>query len=256
MTQENYVATDEFSTEALSVKSDPDKLNAFIAKNTKFIKQCAYKAVNKFITESDDEYSVALNAFHEAIRSYDNSKGAFSSFAQTVIKRRLCDYLQTQYRHRPEISVEPYIMEGEIDEDIESPLAFELREKSAELSQEGNYSISSSATLKDEIEALGQLLHPYGFSFMDLASCSPHSAKTKLACKRAVNALMNSVELINKMNKSKSLPMKELTEICGISRKILDRHRRYIIAATLILSGEYPLLAEYMAYIKDTLKEK
>jgi RNA polymerase sigma factor len=45
--------------------------------------------------------------------------------------------------------------------------------------------------------------------------------------------------------------MKELVSATGISRKILDRHRRYIIAAVEILSGDYPLLAEYMQFIKD-----
>ncbi len=247
---------DEFSSEAILVKNDPEKLNEFISNNTKFIKQCAYRSVNKFISESDEEYSIALSAFNEAIRSYDDSKGAFSSFAQIVIKRRLYDYLQSQYRHKAEISVEPYIMEGEIDDETESPLAFELKAKSAELSESNSYSVTSSVTLKDEIDALAEMLTPYGFSFMDLASCSPHSVKTRSACANAVSIIMKSKELMAKMEKSKSLPMKDLVELSGISRKVLDRHRRYIIAAVLILNGEYPLLAEYMRYIKDTLKER
>ena len=39
-----------------------------------------------------------------------------------------------------------------------------------------------------------------------------------------------------------------------MARKILDRHRRYIIAAAEILSGEYPVLAEYLGYIRKALK--
>ena len=56
------------------------------------------------------------------------------------------------------------------------------------------------------------------------------------------------------MRKNKALPMKELELASGVARKILDRHRRYIIAAAEILSGEYPVLAEYLGYIRKALK--
>ena len=105
---------DVFGTEALAVREDSERLNAFIKNNSKFIKQCAYKSVHKYVSDSDDEYAVALSAFHEAVRSFDETKGAFSSFAQIVIKRRLLDYIDKEYRHRAEISVEPYMMEGEL----------------------------------------------------------------------------------------------------------------------------------------------
>jgi RNA polymerase sigma factor len=40
-----------------------------------------------------------------------------------------------------------------------------------------------------------------------------------------------------------------------VPRKILERHRKYIVAAIEILSGEYPYLAEYLRYIREE-KEK
>ena len=47
--------------------------------------------------------------------------------------------------------------------------------------------------------------------------------------------------------------MKELEKLSRIPRKILDRHRKYLIAAVEILHGEYPLLAEYMSYIRKAM---
>jgi len=44
----------------------------------------------------DDELSIALMAFVEAIRSYDVSKGNFLSFSQNVIKRRIIDYYRKE----------------------------------------------------------------------------------------------------------------------------------------------------------------
>ena len=45
----------------------------------------------------------------------------------------------------------------------------------------------------------------------------------------------------------------ELAKKAGVHKKILERHRKYIIAAAEILNGEYPLLAEYMNYIRKAL---
>ena len=102
--------------------------------------------------------------------------------------------------------------------------------------------------------AAQEILRPYGFSFFDLAESSPKAGKTKDACCKAVLALLKNEELLDKMRKNKALPMKELELASGVARKILDRHRRYIIAAAEILSGEYPVLAEYLGYIRKALK--
>ena len=42
--------------------------------------------------------------------------------------------------------------------------------------------------------------------------------------------------------------IRELCDKSGLSRKLIDRHRRYIIAVAEILKGDYPLLGDY---IKD-----
>ncbi|MDC7294864.1 RNA polymerase subunit sigma [Butyrivibrio sp. DSM 10294] len=242
---------DVFGTEALAVREDSQRLNAFIKNNSKFIKQCAYKSVHKYVSDSDDEYAVALSAFHEAVRSFDETKGAFSTFAQIVIKRRLLDHMEKEYRHKAEISVEPYMMEGELNEDENNPIAFELKERTATLSAEKSTSVSADVTIRDEIEALSQALEPYGFGFSDLVECSPTAQKTKTACAIAIKTLIGSDELMSSFRKTRTLPMKDLSSMANISRKILDRHRRYIIAAVEIISGDYPLLSEYMKFVKE-----
>ena len=55
------------------------------------------------------------------------------------------------------------------------------------------------------------------------------------------------------MRKNRSLLISEIVRKTGIKKKILERHRKYIIAAAEILNGEYPLLAEYMNYIRKAL---
>ena len=45
---------DVFSREVLECQTHPEKTNAFIQKNNDLIKKCAYKAVGRFVSESDD----------------------------------------------------------------------------------------------------------------------------------------------------------------------------------------------------------
>ncbi len=221
----------ETDRSALAAKTDEQALNNLIEAQKPWILRVCSDVTHRYITDSDDEWSTALLAFHEAVQSYDESKGAFLAFASVVIRRRLLDDIRSQWRHKGEI----HVLEGELEE-------------------EPDRSIDTAQAAREEIAAAQAILKPYGFSFFDLAESSPKAEKTKAACCKAVLALLKNEELLEKMRKNKALPMKELELASGVARKILDRHRRYIIAAAEILSGEYPVLAEYLGYIRKALK--
>lgn len=240
--------TDAFSP-VKKAQQDEEYLNQFILENRRFIRSTASKATGRFITESDDEWSVALIAFHEAVRSYEDSKGNFRPFAAMVIKRRLIDYMNSQARHQSEIFMEPETMDGNVEEDTASAFQLEVRSKSAEISE-----MQDGTAIREEIEAVQQILGRYGFSFFDLTECSPKAEKTKKVCAEAVAVLLKNPELFQKMHDSASLPMKELLKISGLPKKAVERHRRYIIAAAEIMNGEYPLLKEYMEFIREALE--
>ena len=139
-------------------------------------------------------------------------------------------------------------------EEGETPDAVSLEVQSRVAEMSAGPAVDPAAAAREEIAAAQEILRPYGFSFFDLAESSPKAGKTKDACCKAVLALLKNEELLDKMRKNKALPMKELELASGVARKILDRHRRYIIAAAEILSGEYPVLAEYLGYIRKALK--
>lgn len=215
----------------------------FIEENDRFIRKIASKATGKYITNSDDEYSVSLLAFRQAVEEYSFEKGSFLSFAEMVIRRKIIDYFRLQKKFKSEVSVDPVVFSSEPDgeEDENGALKSEIAQR---------LSVTPDDSLKLEIEAAGEVFASYGFSFFDLADCSPHADKTRAACAKAAAYLLKSPLLLNEMKNSKMLPLKTIEKNCGVPRKILERHRKYIIAAVEIVSGDYPYLAEYMQFIR------
>lgn len=245
----------ELSERVLAAQADEAVLTELIRDHRKFILANAYRTVGHFVTESDDEWSVALIAFHEAVKSFDAEKGDFHTFAALVIKRRMIDHLKAEGKHAAEITVAPEIMDGDVDDETgDTAMALTVRSKEAELSAEhGMEDIPGGNPVKDEIEAVQEILRGYGFSFYDLIECSPKADKTRMSCAKAVAVLLSDHTLVERMRSTKALPMKELAKRSRVQKKVLERHRRYIIAAAEILNGEYPLLAEYMNYIREAL---
>ncbi len=228
---------------ALEAQQDEEALAGFIEESRIFILRSASKVCKRFITDSDDEYGIALEAFWEAVRTYKENAGHFAGFAALVIRRRLMDWFDSQSRHSREIPAGHSLTRNEETGQVNGVIA------EAQKSMIRN-AAEDPAALREEIEALGEVLEEYGFSFFDLAKASPKAAKTRNCCARAVNWMLEAVERLLQMRRTRSLPTGVMVRVLGIARKILERHRRYIIAATEILDGDYPHLAEYMDYIR------
>ncbi len=246
--------SDITAQKALKAKNDERAFEELLREKRKWMAGVAYRNVGHFVTESDDEWSITLLAFHEAVRSYEENKGDFDAFAALVIRRRLTDFLRDQYRHMPEIPVEQAVLEGN-PEELEDPGALELEIIGSEGIVARQEDTPGTTPLQDEIQAMQQVLAGYGFSFFDLADCSPKAEKTKAVCAKIIRALTDSPELMKKMRRAKTLPIQDLIKVLKVPRKILERHRKYIIASAEIIGGEYPLLADYLAYIRKGMED-
>ena len=237
------------------IRKDESLYNDFIEQHKRFILASAYKATGHYVTENDDAYSVALLAFHEATEGYEEDKGDFHAFASLVIKRRVLDHLKSEVRFRNEIPVDPGAMDGDVeDQTPETALHLELRKKETELSDECTGNRPGANSMRDEIEAVQEIFRKYGFTFSDLKECSPKAGKTKKACAQAVITILQNTELFEKMRSQRMLPIGEIQKKRRIPRKILERHRRFIIASAEIMNGEYPLLGEYLRYVRNLME--
>lgn len=231
---------------ALKAQTDQKYMNTFILDSESFIIQAAYKATGQYITKSDDRWSVALSAFHEAVKSYSNDKGSFHAFAEMVIKRRLFDDYKKRSKHFKEVSINPFSFENDKDDEEEEDIGLKREVLAAIVSNQDN-------DAKLEIEAISALLKKYDFSFMDLVTVSPKSLKTKKICAKAIVFVYQNQQYLQEMRRTKSLPLKTIEDFLHLPRKTLERHRKYIIAAIEILCGDYPILSDYLKFVREEL---
>jgi RNA polymerase sigma factor len=66
--------------------------------------------------------------------------------------------------------------------------------------------------------------------------------------------LLDHPLLITQIQHEKYLPIKIIQKNLKVPRKLLERHRKYIIAVVEILKGDYPYLSEYLKDLKGGSK--
>lgn len=233
----------EIDLEVMQAAKLKEQKNYFIKKNEYFVLKCASSAIHRFISRSDDEWSVALWAFSEAIDRYSVDKGGFYPFAELVIRRKLIDHLRIISKTNAEILIDPALMNADI--------ALNENERLLQNEITSKLKLDFDKPIQYEIEAANQIFKTYGFTFYDLSKCSPKAEKTKTICRKAITGILSDRNLIFYIKKNKILPIKTLEKNWSLPRKILERHRKYIIAACEILSGEYPFLSEYVRSMRE-----
>lgn len=239
----------ELEQKVLAAKTDEAQFDELVESHKPWMLRVASETTHRYITDSDDEWSVALMAFSEAVQSFEGEKGSFRALAAMVIRRRIVDHLRAEGRHADELSVTPAAFEDGLDEEETGGINLQVRQRVAQDADAATNEDTASGA-REEIAEMQGILQQYGFSFFDLADASPKTEKTKRSCAQAVRTLIASVILMAQMRLKRLLPIRELSEASGVIRKLLERHRKYIIAAAEILDGDFPILSGYMAFIK------
>jgi RNA polymerase sigma factor len=218
-------------------------LNELIESYKPFIAKTVSSVCRRYIHESDDEFSIGLIAFDEAIHKYSPEKGSsLLSFAEIIIKRRVIDYIRQQARHN-NVS-----FDGNRGKDDEQTSASLLEDR---LSLEEFVKKSEEELRREEILHVSALLKEYGLTFAEVADQSPKHADARRNAMEIASALVSDKELSSYLKEKKRLPIKQLEGSAAVSRKTIERNRKYIIAVSLILLGDYVFLQEY---IKGVLK--
>ncbi|SDJ41853.1 RNA polymerase sigma factor SigI [Salimicrobium halophilum] len=223
-------------------EGDEEARDDLISKYQPFIAKCASEVCKRYIDPNqDDEFSIGLIAFNDAIDSYAKDKGAaFLSFAKLIIKRRIIDFIRQQKSH---------VMFTSLDETQEDE---EQMENSAEvrLSKEKFSEEIEAWYRREEIQEFQSHLQKFGLTFLDVTEASPKHADARESAIRVAYIVYEDKALRSKVLEKGRLPIKELDAKVDVSKKTLERNRKYIIALVLILSGDYVYLKDYLKGVK------
>jgi len=203
------------------------------------------KTVSRFFRRSidpirDDAFSVALAGFDEAISRYSPEKGrSFLGFAETVVRRRLVDYVRQETKQAAAV---PY---SALDAGTEGSDGVVLRAEAA-MAMDVYRAEREIEDRRTEIAALAEELALFGITFSELADLSPRHRDSREQLQRIGRMLASEKKWLKSLRDNRQLPLKELCEEAGASRKTIERHRKYIIAVGLIAGGQYPFLRDYI----------
>ena len=205
---------------------------------TPFILKVVSSVAGRYISqEKDDEASIGLSAFNEAIDAYTSKRAGFLAFAATVIKRRVIDHYRRE-NHWTRL-VQPEAGRGESNGNTQYEEFFT-----------GEIDWQETLERRDEIERWKEKLERFGITLDDLIKATPRHQDARDRILRVAETLARYRHLTEKMESLGRLPVEDVLEILPedmrVSRKTLERHSTYIVGVLLAASGDYPFLKEYL----------
>nr|WP_234397002.1 RNA polymerase sigma factor SigI [Bacillus massiliglaciei] len=221
---------------------DTELRNEIIHSFKPFIAKTVSSVCKRYITESDDEFSMGLIAFNDAIDKFTPEKGSsLLSFADILIRRKVIDYLRSQSRNQE------MILDMGTDQDEGSSQSFLDNEKSLQQYEQ----IKESEKRIEEIQLYTKRLSDFSLTFNDLVKSSPKHADAREGAIKIAKTLMSDHEMKEFLFAKKRLPIKQLEDKVQVSRKTIERNRKYIIAISIILNGEFLYLFDYIKGVNN-----
>lgn len=213
----------------LSAKRSQKELEALLTEYRPFIISAVLSVCP---TGGDDAFQTGFIAFTQAVELYEKEKGSFLSLAKTIIKRKVVDFVRK---------------EKTVKEDAVLDSAQDESDNAVQLASSQVYRVNvENEERREEIMLLTSELNKWSISVSQLSKASPRHESTKNACKTIIYEMINNEKLLALFKNEKKLPVMELMRKTGIKRKLIEDHRRYIVAAIIIHTGDFPYMREYI----------
>ncbi|MFC4103288.1 RNA polymerase sigma factor SigI [Paenibacillus xanthanilyticus] len=244
--KQSRAAVEQETPEAIvmRIRAGDASRDDFIAAYEPYIAKVTSRFCKRYVNpEYDDEFSIALSAFDEAINQFSPEAGrSFLGFADTVIRRRLIDYVRKEQRHASSVPTSAF---DALDEDEQTINPVERNEAMARYEAQ-----RESDARRLEIADYNTCLGRYDISFAELPDLSPKHADSRRLLASIAFMLADTPSLMNALGASGKMPIKELCLMAGVSRKTIERNRKYIIALALLRDGDFPHLQGYLQHLQ------
>lgn len=236
---------DELESRLHKIKQgDHSSREQLISEAKPFVARVVGRLCGRCLNWDDDELSIGLIAFNEAIDRFKCGQGVpFTAFARLVIRSRVTDFLRKEFRWN-QVDFNHVEQADDSGNQVESIVSWEQY-----------ITETVNRERKEEILAFSQKLAGLGITFGDLVDASPKHRDTRETLFKAASFLAGHDHLYRDLLASKRMPINEITRGTGISRKVLERGRKYIIAVATLLY--YRDDFEYLrAYVSLPRREK
>ena len=229
-----------------AAQRDPRAADELVRSYLPFIKAETAKFMGRPPREGrDDELGIAMFAFHEAVMSYDRSRGAFLPLAGLSIKNRLIDFRRRERRHAEVGSLDerrPTAGDGD-----DRPLVETLVAEKDEISER-----ETRLASRAEIAEYASQLRDFGITLYDVARSCPRQQRTLDACGRALAHARSNPALLERLLATKKLPLADLVRGSGAERKTLERHRTYLVALLLAYTNGFEIIRGHLCKVMGT----
>ncbi|NLM43982.1 MAG: RNA polymerase sigma-I factor [Clostridiales bacterium] len=219
---------------------DLSERNKLIRDYKPFIINIVSREIGRFVPEGDsDELSIGLLAFNEAIDRYDVERSkSFLTFAERVIKNRLIDFYRKEKKNGDTVPIS-YLNQLYESENIEERFF-------ADYSQQDRQDVS------EEMEDFINKLLSFGISLEELVDSSPKHIDARINAVRIASQIVENEILIKRIMNEKKIPVSDIVKQFNVSRKVIHKNKKFIIAVCLILMSNNDIIK---SYVNNLLKE-
>jgi RNA polymerase sigma factor len=199
------------------VKNQIDLRNQFIHDYTPFVIKHVSEIKHAYVcVRNDDEFSIALIAFNEAIDRYEISKGHFLSFARIVIESRLKNYWEKEKHHQHD-DISNVEVAAPSDEDLHL-----------------------------ELIAYENELSYFGLSFEDLSNHMPKHTDTKEAALNIAQEIALNAFIMTQVYIKKSLPVTLVSKSLKIGLKMIKNNKIFILGTSIIFYKKFDKIENWL----------
>lgn len=200
-------------------ENDQEGINQLIDAYRPFIISITSEVLGRYLAvENDEEYSIALEAFYEAMKRYELGKSHFLPFAKLVIHSRLSNYRSK----------------------TDQKQVIALDEQQVQAAQ------MVDAGLRDEIAAFEEVLNGFGLDFESLTQKAPKHKDTRERANHIARETSRVKLFVDHIYAKRRLPIVKMAERFFVSIKIIKRCKQYILASVLIWTEKFYCLQEWL----------
>jgi RNA polymerase sigma factor len=218
---------------------DTELRNQIIEAYSPFVASTVSSVCQRYITESDDEFSIGLIAFNESLDKFTPDKGkSVIGFSEMVIKNRVIDYI------RKESSSIDLFNHSSLQLDNDEESKFNARD-SVDVSAYREE--IDNTNRQDEILKFQDKLAEFNLTMKELMNQAPKHIDARINAIKVAEVLIQNEDLRSTFYETKKIPMKDLLkEDLPVTRKTVERNRKYIISLAIILDNDFVFLKDYL----------